>query len=275
MAGYSQEVIDKYQSALKKDPNSQVFAPLADAYRESGQVDLAENICKKGIQKHPEFPGGWVILGKILKDKAKFDEAIKALDQAVKLSGDNILAHTLMGEIFLEKREPSKAIKSFKMVLFFNPHHSKVKKILEKIEALSAKDYSEEIFHFKKLNPLEDSPKYIPENTTPHIEPKGPEKKSAAASRSLLRVLSLIDAFIARNELKRAFELLQDVIKEFPDEKELIQRLKILKSKTSFSFTKQEPEIKTAKTDMKIVRQKQLQILNNLLQSIENRKSQY
>lgn len=282
MAGYSQEVIDKYRSALKKNPHSQVFAPLADAYRELGQIDLAEKICKEGLKHHPEFPGGWVVLGKVLKDKKSLDEALKALQQATKLSGDNILAHTLMGEIYLEKREADLAIKAFKMVLFFNPNHSKVKKILEKIESLTAKDYSDEVFQFKKLSSVDEGTKFIPESTGIHIEPKAPNlQKAQVAQRSLIRVISLIDAFIARNEIKKATELLEDAEGEFPNEKELAHRAKILKSKNQFSFlsseTKATPEMSKTLNNAKntMLRQKKLEVLNSLLQSIESRKSQY
>lgn len=279
MAGYSQEVIDKYRAALKKNPNSQVFAPLADAYRELGQPDLAEKICKEGIKHHPDFAGGWVVLGKILKDKKNLDEAIKALQHAVQLSGDNILAHILLGEIYLEKREAALAIKSFKMVLFFNPNHLKVKKILEKIESLTAKDFSDEMFQFKKLHATEEPPKFIPESTSVNIDPRSPEKKTQLASRSLLRVISLIDAFIARNELKKAQELLVQAEDEFPSEKELLHRAKILKSKNQFSFLNTEhqapPEmVKTLNASKaKMIRQKKLEVLNSLLQSIEGRKN--
>lgn len=281
MAGYSQEVIDKYRSALKKNPHSQVFAPLADAYRELGQLDLAEKICKEGLKHQPDFPGGWVVLGKVLKDKKNLDEAIKALQQATKLSGDNILAHILLGEIYLERREADLAIKSFKMVLFFNPNHAKVKKILEKIESLTAKDYSDEIFQFKKLTATEEDTKFIPESTHISIEPKSATAKSQASQRSLLRVISLIDAFIARNEIKKATELLEDAESEFPNEKELSHRAKILKSKNQFSFLSSETKapaevsktLDTVKSTM--IRQKKLEVLNNLLQSIESRKNQF
>lgn len=281
MAGYSQEVIDKYRSALKKNPHSQVFAPLADAYRELGQHDLAEKICKEGLKHHPEFPGGWVVLGKILKDKKNLEEATKALQQATMLSGDNILAHTLLGEIYLERREADLAIKSFKMVLFFNPNHAKVKKILEKIESLTAKDYGDEVFQFKKLSAAEEKTKFIPESTSISIEPKTAAATSVASQRSLLRVISLIDAFIARNEIKKATELLEDAESEFPNEKELAHRAKILKSKNQFSFLSSETKapaevsktLNSAKNTM--IRQKKLEVLNNLLQNIESRKNQF
>lgn len=279
MAGYSLEVIEKYRTALKKNPNSQVFAPLADAYREMGQLDLAEKICNQGISIHPDFPGGWVVLGKILKDKNLPEKAIMALERTIQLSGDNILAHTLLGEIYLEKREAGKAIKSFKMVLFFNPQHAKVKKILEKIEALTAKDFSEEVFQFKKLTLPEDSNSYLPETTALSLDPKSPERRAEHSHRSLLRILSLVDAFIARNDLKKSLELLTQADKEYPNEKEIAHRIKILKSKNQFSFISSEnlasPEmIKTLNSSKQNqIRQKKLEILTQLLQSIESEKS--
>lgn len=283
MATYSPDVIEKYRAALKKNPQSQVFAPLADAYRELEQLDLAEKICKEGLKHNPDFAGGWVVLGKVQKDKKNLDQAISALQQATQLSGDNILAHILLGEVFLEKRDAAAAIKAFKMVLFFNPQHVKVKKILEKIESMSAKDYGDDVFQFKKLNPVDESKNsYQPESSLINIDPKGLESKSSNLhTRSLLRVISLLDAFIARNELKKAQEFLDEVKKEFPDEKEILYREKILRSKNQFSFLSSENRIQPIEEKAidsqkkKVIQQKQLEVLNSLLQVIEEKKNAF
>lgn len=193
------------------------------------------------------------------------------------------MAHILLGEVFLEKRDATSAIKAFKMVLFFNPQHVKVKKILEKIESMSAKDYTDDVFHFKKLNPVDESKNsYQPESSAINIDPKGLESKSSnLQTRSLLRVISLLDAFIARNELKKAQEFLDEVKKEFPDEKEILYREKILRSKNQFSFLSSDNRIQPVEEKpvdaqkKKIIQQKQLEILNSLLQVIEEKKNAF
>lgn len=270
MATYSKEVIEKYRGLLKKSPDSQVFAPLAEAYRENGELDLAEKVCKEGLRKHPNHTSAWVILGRILKDKKNWDEGLKALYQALKLSGSNILAHQLMGELYLEKRETSAAIKSFKMVLLLNPHNQKVKKILERIESLSARDYQDDLFEFKKLTITPDSSSSVLplENTKSQIIEPNKLETEQVYHRTLQRIISLIDAFIARNQLKQAQTLLENSIKDYPDDKDLAYRQKVLKSRSQPTFIVSEAPPSTSTEIKKQVKQAKLDKLNRILQRI-------
>ncbi|MBL7557121.1 MAG: tetratricopeptide repeat protein [Bdellovibrionaceae bacterium] len=272
MANYPKDIIEKYRGVLKKTPDSQVFAPLAEAYRENGEIDLAEKVCKEGLRRHPSHVSAWVILAKILKDKKNWDEAIKALTQALKLSGSNILAHQLMGELHLEKRDTSNAIKSFKMVLLLNPHHTKVKKILERIESMSARDFQDDLFEFKKLSISPDSASAISlEGTRSQvIEPNKPES-DLVYQRTLQRIISLVDAFIARNQLKQASTLLDNSLRDYPEDKDLLYRQKVLKTRAQPSFIVTEAQEDEQRASIrKQSKQAKLDKLNRILQRIHD-----
>lgn len=233
---YSREIIDKYRDVLIKTPESPVFAPLAEAYRENGDLALAEKVCKDGLKKNPLLVSAWVTLGRILKDRKNWDEAIRALQHAIKLAPNNILAHLHIGEAHLENRNTKEAINSFKMVLLLNPSHLRAKKLLERIESLTAADYGDELFEFKKLRIQSEDPYSAPEHTTTSIiDPNKPDTGSKY-NRTLNRVLSLVDAFIARNQLKQAISLIDNHLAEFPNEKEIQHRIKIIRSRTSASL---------------------------------------
>lgn len=267
MATYSKDIIEKYRSVLKKTPDSQVFAPLADAYRENGELELAEKVCKEGLRKHPTHTSAWVILAKILKERENWDEAVKALNQALKLAGGNILAHQLMGEVHLEKRDTTNAIKSFKMVMLLNPNNQKVKKILERIESMSAKDYQDDMFEFKKLSITpESAASHIPslEGTRSQIiEPN----VDHSYQRTIQRIVSLVDAFIARNQLKQAHTLLENSLQDYPNDKDLAHRQKVLKNRSQPSFIV--AEASPTPTDRnKMTKQTKLERLNRVLQRI-------
>jgi tetratricopeptide (TPR) repeat protein len=268
MANYPKDIIEKYRGVLKKTPDSQVFAPLAEAYRENGEIDLAEKVCKEGLRRHPSHTSAWVILGKILKDKKNWDEAVKALTQALKLSGSNILAHQLLGEIYLEKRDTSHAIKSFKMVLLLNPHHTKVKKILERIESMSARDFQDDMFEFKRLSVSPESAPDIEGTRSQVIEPNKPETDHVY-QRTLQRIISLVDAFIARNQLKQANTLLENSLKDYPEDKDLLYRQKVLRSRAQPSFIVTEAQEDDHRSSIrKQSKQIKLDKLNRILQRI-------
>lgn len=272
MATYPKDIIEKYRGVLKKTPDSQVFAPLSEAYRENGEIDLAEKVCKEGLRRHPSHVSAWVILGKILKDKKNWDEALKALTQALKLSGSNILAHQLMGEIYLEKRDTSSAIKSFKMVLLLNPHHTKVKKILERIESMSARDFQDDLFEFKKLSISPDtslSPNI--EGTRSQIIEPNKLDTDHVYQRTLQRIISLVDAFIARNQLKQANTLLENSLKDYPEDKDLLYRQKVLKTRAQPSFIVSEEQASEQLASVrKQSKQSKLDKLNRILQRIHD-----
>lgn len=268
MSTYPKEIIEKYRGVLKKTPDSQVFAPLAEAYRENGELELAEKVCKEGLRKHPSHTSAWVILAKILKDRKNWDEGIKALNQALKLSGSNILAHQLLGEIHLEKRDATSAIKSFKMVLLLNPYHQKVKKILERIESLSARDYQDDLFEFKKLSLSSDGTPLNLENTKSQIIEPNKDGADQSYHRTLQRIISLVDAFIARNQLKQAHSLLANSLHDYPEDKDLLYRQKVLKSRSQPSFIVSEEEGDQNTDIRKKSKQAKLEKLNRILQRI-------
>lgn len=59
------ESIEKYREILRRDPNSQVFAALADAYRELGMLADAEKTARHGVERHPSYVSGLVALGRV------------------------------------------------------------------------------------------------------------------------------------------------------------------------------------------------------------------
>jgi len=239
MPQYDPAVIAKYRALLKKDPTSQVFAPLADAYREAGQIVLAEKIVREGIRRHPNFAGGLVVLGKILKDQKKTDEALSVVQKAAQIVPDNLLAHQLEGDLLLEMKNPQAALKAYKMVLFINPQSVKARKVVQKLESLTAADYDEDIFSMARLDQLDLQPSNNASRTMDTSLTKLKNISEAPVSnstRSLQRALSLMDAFIVRNDLGKAQDILRQAREEYGDQMELDQRERVLRSRTQTSL---------------------------------------
>lgn len=91
--------INKYLSILSKDPNSIVFAPLAEAYRRGGMLDEAIATAKDGLQIHPNYLSGMVALGRAFYDKGMLREAEEELEKVVKIAPDNIIAANILAEV--------------------------------------------------------------------------------------------------------------------------------------------------------------------------------
>lgn len=213
------ELIEKYQLLLQKDPKSQVFAPLTEAYRKMGLVEEAFRIAVRGVQFNPHFGGGRIALAKVFLDRENLSGAIDELEKAVDLSPDNILAHSLLGDSYLKAHRPKDALRSFKMVLFLAPLNEKALKAVRKLESLTADEYEDDLFEMKPL----------PQVETLHTEKLVPLKPAGERSGSELeRILSLVDAFIVRNDIEKALLSLKQAERSFGTHPELIKRLKLV-----------------------------------------------
>ena len=221
----SADVIEKYQTILRHNPASQVFAPLADAYLERGLTLQAEELALTGTERHPLFPAGHLVLGKIYLKAGKLDEAEHSIKKCIELSPQNILAHQLLGDIYVAQKNPLEALRAYKMTLFLNPYSAKAKKAVEKLESASALEFEEETFAMAKLSDL----KQIQKN-----QPESEEHK-----KSIKPLLQVVDAFLVRGDKAQAFSLLREAESEFGSQPEFEARLKKLTSQTSLGRLKQ------------------------------------
>lgn len=271
------ETIEKYQKILSQDPGSQVFAPLADSYREMGLLEEAEKIAQEGIKRHPKFVSGLVVLAKIYRDQKLAKKALPLLQQAVQLSSENILAQTLLAEAYLALRDPKEAIRAFKKVLFLNPKSDSAKMALQRLETLTADEYEEDLFEMTQLKSWTNTSEKSAAPTLERNEtPK--EKGPLPLARDLERALSLIDAFIVRNDLEKAQMLLSDCQDRYGHSPEIAKRLKTLGAKTghlslhSVEVPENLSPLPSQSTDLKM---RKLESLQLMLRKIEEYRAQY
>ncbi len=226
MQDINPELIEKYQILLQKDPKSQVFAPLTEAYRKMGLLEEAFRIAVRGVQFNPNFSGGRIALAKVFLDRDNLAAAIDELVKSIELSPDNILAHQLLGECYLRSKRPKDALKSFKMVLFLAPTNEKAGKAVKKLEALTADEYEEDLFEMKPLPSA-----HTPSLRSEHAEPLKPIP-GAPVTGDLERILSLVDAYIVRNDMEKALQALNDSEVYFGQHPELVKRLKLVNQRS-------------------------------------------
>jgi tetratricopeptide (TPR) repeat protein len=219
------ELIEKYQVLLQKDPKSQVFAPLTEAYRKMGLLEEAFRIAVRGVQFNPNFSGGRIALAKVFLDRDNLRAAIDELEKSVELSPDNILAHSLLAECYLRDKRPKDALKSFKMVLFLAPTNEKALKAVRTLESLTADEYEDDLF---QMRPIAD----MDAVRTERPSPLRPMTEGESGISDLERALSLADAFIVRNDLEKARKTLEDAESYFGGHPELVKRLRIVNQRT-------------------------------------------
>ena len=269
--------IEKFQALLAKDPNSQVFAPLAEAYRELKMLREAENVIRNGMKRHPNFVSGLVTMAKILRDLGKVTEAIPPLKKAIQFAPENILAHQLSAELYLANKQPKEALKSFKMVLFLNPKSQVAQKAIQKLESLTADEYDDDVFEMTRIKSvkMEAGDDELVEEIQPQTQggrrPQPSEiLPTSAMPKPLERMLSLIDAFIVRHDLEKARMLLRETERDFGQHPEILRRFRSLDNPQSLAAAaKEDAAPLTPMPDQKTL-DKKLRMLNRLLLNVES-----
>lgn len=112
----------EYLRRFKEDPTSRVFAPLAEAYRRLGRLDEAIDICREGLEHHPDFHGGRVALAKCFIDKKQYSEARAELEKVVQFVPENLLAQRLLGDVLSALGDRPGALHCYKMALLLSPN---------------------------------------------------------------------------------------------------------------------------------------------------------
>lgn len=296
MSNLEKPSIEYYQELLSKDPHSQAFAALAEALRTAHKLTEAETVARNGLARHPNFSTGHLVLGKILKDKGELQSALQSLRTAAQMNPENLMAHQILGEVCIDLKIAKEALKAFKMVLFLNPRSDKAKQIVRKLESSTADEYEDEVFEMSQLQKLDkERLQLIPNSADSRAKESAQSIQSkknnfVKTAKGLERMLSLIDAFIVRNDINKAHNLLRESQSEFGDHPELNQRLKILQLKSSphslenistaeppadteFGFASEASRHQSLKdpneSRAKLVRRKKLDLLYSLLRKIE------
>ncbi|MDF1545812.1 MAG: tetratricopeptide repeat protein [bacterium] len=123
--------IEKCQKILDTDPNSQIFAALAEALRKKGDLDKAFRVCRTGLKIHPDCGSAHLVMAKINLDRGLFDWAEIEVNKASKTDGHTRAIELLKAEILIYKGEFAKAVNLLKRLLEINPNDSQINKLLE------------------------------------------------------------------------------------------------------------------------------------------------
>ena len=123
--------IDKCQKILELDPNSQIFAALAEAYRKRGDLERAFRICQNGLRVHPSYGSAHVVMAKINLDRGLYDWAEAEIRKAVEIEGNSRAIELLLAEIYIYKGEFNSAVKLLRKLHQGDPGNGQIKKLLD------------------------------------------------------------------------------------------------------------------------------------------------
>jgi tetratricopeptide (TPR) repeat protein len=101
--------IEELRRRIEKDPNSRVFAQLAEELRKEGDLEEAVRISRDGLQKHPFYPSARMTLGRALLDSGDLEAAKTEFETVLQAAPDNLLARRFLEESRARGAEPEAA----------------------------------------------------------------------------------------------------------------------------------------------------------------------
>lgn len=269
MSEINYSFIERYQKVIEQDPKSKVFAPLAEAYRKMGLLREAKDLCERGLKHHPEFSGGHFAMAKILVDQGDLKPAAEHLERVVEQAPENISAQSLLADICLRLKEPKKALRAFKMVLFVNPTHEKALAAVQKLESLTADEFDSDVFAIEKLRLAVQ--KMGDDSEDSELDLESPSSLNEQRKSELLeRYISLVDAFIARSDIEKAYKALDEAERQLGPHPEISKRSRLMKRLEGADHEPAEP-IKPVPRPEDVSRSRRIERLKKWLNQVRER----
>lgn len=93
----------RYYKKWQENPDSIVFASIAEFLMDYGMVEDAFKVCREGLKRSPAFASGHIMMAKIHKYRGNWEEADDELRSALALAPDNQKAWALLEEVLALK----------------------------------------------------------------------------------------------------------------------------------------------------------------------------
>jgi tetratricopeptide (TPR) repeat protein len=208
--------MESLQIELQTNPKSLSFAQLADLYLAQNMIVEAETLLLRSLKYHPGSVSGHMLLGRVYQLKNADQQALDQFNICLQKAPTNWTCYLLRAQMYLKMQKPKQALHDFKQVMLHNPQHVGVRKSIARLESLTADEYDEDLFEIKNINQIAaTTPSHTPVDASAAMTANDSWSK---INPRLERVLSLVDAFVNRQEYDKAIKLLRECQSEFGDQ---------------------------------------------------------
>lgn len=132
--------IEKLERRNAENPQGRLFAPLADAYRKQGEVYRAIGVVREGLERHPEYIGAFIVLGRCHLDLSQDAEAADAFARVLDLDQENVIALKVLAEIAERAGNSAEAVARLEYLLQIDRGNEEAQAQLDRLRAAPAAD---------------------------------------------------------------------------------------------------------------------------------------
>jgi len=119
---------------LQAKETSRVFARLADAFRQNDHVEEAIELCHRGLEHHPDYISGHIVLGQCYLDLGRLGEAKEAFLRALVLDEENVLVLKNLGDILGQQGDRESAAHHYRQALELDPRNTDLAEMLREAQ---------------------------------------------------------------------------------------------------------------------------------------------
>ena len=130
--------IEKLEHRYNENPKGRNFAPLADAYRKAGQVDLAIELCRKGLELHPDYISAYIVYGRCMLDKKDDPGAEEVFRKVMTLDPENVLALKILADVADRNNRMEQAVEWLGKLLAVDPMNGEAAEALARAKTKAA-----------------------------------------------------------------------------------------------------------------------------------------
>ena len=113
--------IDDLRKRLEKEPQSRLFAQLAEELRKDGDLSGAIRVARDGLEKHPAYVSARMTLGRALQDSGEIAGARSEFEAVLANAPDNILASRLLAGCLEGLGSTEAALARYRATLALSP----------------------------------------------------------------------------------------------------------------------------------------------------------
>ena len=130
--------IRRFEEQYRRQPDSLVFARLADAHRKAGQPEKALAILEEGLIRHPDYPSGHIVRARALRDMGRMDETLESFRRVLELDGANLVAIRELARLADERGDTDESRHWYERLGQIDPADLEVRQRLRDLDAAVA-----------------------------------------------------------------------------------------------------------------------------------------
>jgi tetratricopeptide (TPR) repeat protein len=130
-----QDEIAKLERLYSENPEGRIFTHLAEAYRKAGELDRAAEVLRSGLERHPDYSSAHVVMGRVLVDQGRADDAEWEFRRVLELDPHNLVALRSLGDIARAEGRRDTALEHYNRLLEVEPADDQVRGYIEELTA--------------------------------------------------------------------------------------------------------------------------------------------